>query len=125
MSINVPTTPAPLTARFRSLTVLPGALIVTSDVLMPPPPARQSIVTDLVMITLTNSPASTHETMPPSVNLPNATKKFLQAVAKVVQSWSSFPALDTYHQLIFAFHCYVHGRVKVAAAPMSMKGQRR
>src|SRR5882757_4600150 len=50
----------PFTAIFLSMTVFPGALIVIAWALKPPPPARQSIVTERDMVGDPKKPASTH-----------------------------------------------------------------
>src|SRR2546423_1845075 len=72
-------TPAPLKAIFRSLTILPGALMMKRTDWVPPPPAKQSIVTDLVIVGEENSPTPAQLTVPPSATLFNAPAKLRQA----------------------------------------------
>src|SRR5437660_839908 len=98
MSIGKTLKVTPVKARFRSLTFAPGALIINEIELKPPSPPRQSIVIDLVMVAIPNSPTSTHIIMPPSTVLlkPNAAEKLRQAVAGETQESASFPERETY-----------------------------
>src|SRR5882724_5225736 len=111
-------TPAPLKAIFRSLTILPGALMMKCAAWVPPPPAEQSIVTDLVIVGEENSPTPAQMTVPPSATLFNAPVKLRQAVAGDAQSATSNPVLDTYVR-VWARACETHERVDTAAATRS------
>src|SRR5882757_1987988 len=108
-------TPAPLKAIFRSLTILPGALMMKRTDWVPPPPAKQSIVTDFVIVGEENSPTPAQMTVPPSATLFNAPAKLRQAVPGDAQSALSIPVLDTYVR-VWARACETHERVDSAAA---------
>src|SRR2546428_2941613 len=61
----------------------------------PPPTAKQSIVTDFVIVGGEKSPTPAQMTVPPSATLFNAPAKLRQAVAGDAQSAPSPPVLDT------------------------------
>src|SRR5258708_36975980 len=79
-----------------------------------PPPAKQSIVTDFVIVGEENSPTPAQITVPPSATLFNAPAKLWQAVAGDAQSAMSSPVLDTY-VTVWACACETHERVDRAA----------
>src|SRR5882724_8749800 len=108
-------TPAPLKAIFRSLTILAGALMMKRTDWVPPPPAKQSIVTDFVIVGEENSPTPAQMTVPPSATLFNAPAKVRQAVAGDAQSALSLPVPDTYVK-VWARACETHERDDRATA---------
>src|SRR5438094_10378490 len=98
-----------VTPKFRSLTVLPGAL-TTIRCELPPLPARQSIVIALDKVGFPKKPASTHEMMPPSAALAKAPEKLEQAVVGLAQLLLSLPAEETYTKVVWAFACGASAR---------------